>query len=127
MAFRFYNPNPHGNIVGDCVIRATAKVLGTDWDTAYAVVSLQGFKDKDMPSSNGVWARCLDAHGFHPEIAMCQYLKPPCTVRTFADSHPTGRFLLFVGGHVVTVIDGDYYDTWDSGNLVPFFYWKEKR
>ena len=127
MAFRYYNPNPFGKLVGDCVVRATAKVLNMDWDTAYAAISLQGFKLKNMPSANAVWATCLDEHGFRPEMVMCQYMNPPCTVRSFADSHPTGRFLLFVGGHVVTVINGDYYDTWDSGDQIPSFYWKEKR
>lgn len=31
-----YNPNPHGNNVGDCTVRAISKALGQDWDTTYA-------------------------------------------------------------------------------------------
>lgn len=127
MAFRFYNPNPNKLIVGDCVIRAVSRLLEEDWDATYARISLQGFVMKDMPSSNGVWGQCLLDNKFEPVMSICQYRNPPCTVRSFVEDHPTGRFLLFIGGHVVTVVNGDYYDTWDSGDEVPLFYWKEKR
>lgn len=126
MSYRFFNPNPNKIIVGDCVIRAVSCLLEEDWDTTYARVSLQGFKMKNMPSSNSVWGECLIENGFEPVSPICQFANNPCTVRSFAEDHPKGRFLLFIGGHVVTVIDGDYYDTWDSGDEIPLFYWKEK-
>ena len=28
--------------------------------------------------------------------------------------------------NAVGVIDGDYYDTWDSGNEIPIFYWRKE-
>ena len=28
-----------------------------------------------------------------------------------------------ISGHVVAVIDGNYYDTWDSGDKIPIYYW----
>ena len=28
--------------------------------------------------------------------------------------------------NVIAVIDGDYYDSWDSGNEVPIYYWKQE-
>lgn len=126
MAYKFFNPNPNHLIVGDCVIRAISRLLEEDWDSVYAMISIQGFNIKDMPSSNGVWSNCIMENGFVPEMVQCQYDKPPCTVRQFAESHPKGRFLLFVGEHVVTVVNGDYYDTWDSGDAIPRYFWKEK-
>lgn len=46
--------------------------------------------------------------------------------------HPNGRYILFIPhsdregvGHVVVVDNGNYIDTWDSGNCVPLVYWKE--
>ena len=126
MAFRFCNPNPNKEVVGDCVIRAISILLDRDWDDVYAKISLQGFKMKDMPSSNAVWSEYLKEQGFEPQLVACQFSKPPCTVRSFAELHPFGRFLLFIGGHVVTVVNGDYYDTWDSGDEVPSIYWKER-
>ena len=49
---------------------------------------------------------------------------PDCySVRDFCKEYPKGKYLLAMGNHTVTVIDGDYYDTWDSGNEVPIYYW----
>lgn len=37
------------------------------------------------------------------------------TVKSFAMSHSTGTYILNVANHEVAVVDGFYYDTWDSG------------
>ena len=50
----FYNPNPSGKRVGDCVIRAIAKLTGRTWEETYIGVASQGFAAHDMPSS-GAW------------------------------------------------------------------------
>lgn len=44
MNFIQYNPNPRGNRVGDCVIRAISGATGRDWETTYAGVSACGFE-----------------------------------------------------------------------------------
>ena len=52
---------------------------------------------------------------------------PPCyTVKDFCKDHPVGTYILATGSHVVTVVDGNYYDTWDSGTEVPIYYWKKE-
>lgn len=121
-----YNANPMKNTVGDCTIRAISKLMGVDWDTAYIGLVSQGFKMKDIPSSNAVWALYLKEHGYkrHTLPDTC----PDCyTVSAFCKDNPKGTYLLATGTHVVTVIDGDYYDTWDSGEETPIYYFiKEK-
>ena len=37
--------------------------------------------------------------------------------------HPRGVFVLKTSGHVVTVIDGQAWDTWDSTGEIPQYYW----
>jgi len=37
------------------------------------------------------------------------------TVKSFALSHPKGKYVVSVARHAVAVVDGVYYDTWDSG------------
>ena len=54
-----YNPNPAGRQVGDCAVRALTKALNIDWETAYALMSNNGFNMCDMPSSDGVWGAVL--------------------------------------------------------------------
>lgn len=53
--FKEYNPNPVGNNVGDCVIRAITKAMDKSWEDTYIDIVVQGFLHSDMPSSNHVW------------------------------------------------------------------------
>ena len=50
---------------------------------------------------------------------------PECvTIIRFCMIYPKGRYIIGTGGHAVAIIDGDYYDSWDSGNEIPSFFWK---
>lgn len=117
----YYNPNPDGNRVGDCVIRAMAAATGQDWDTTFTGNALQAFIIKDMPSSNAVWRAYLRSRGF--KRAIIPDTCPDCyTVNDFADDHPKGAFVLGTGSHAVAVVDGMVLDTWDSRNEIPIYY-----
>ena len=120
-----YNPNPAGRNVGDCAVRAVAKALGTDWETAYVLITTAGFQMNDMGSSNSVWGAVLRKNGFyrHSLPNKC----PDCyTIGEFADEHPNGTFVVGTGNHVVTVKNGAVYDSWDSRNEIPVYYWSEE-
>ena len=120
-----YNPNPHSVYVGDCVIRAISKSLGLSWEETYIRLAIQGLMLSDMPSANNVWGNFLRNNGYKRYIIpnTC----PDCyTVRDFCYDHPQGNYILSTGTHVVTAIDGNYYDSWDSGGTTPIFYWQRK-
>lgn len=120
-----YNANPAGRQVGDCTVRAVSKVLDEDWEQSYSGMALQGFMLCDMPSANHVWGAYIRSKGFKRYIIpdTC----PDCyTVKDFCKDHPKGRFLLALYNHVVCIIDGNYFDTWDSGNEIPLYYWQRK-
>lgn len=112
-----HNLNPKGIRVGDCVIRAISTASGKSWDRVYAELAVHGFKMADMPSSNAVWASYLGSIGFK-----CSMLPTGYTVRRFAEEYDKGAYIVCTGSHVVAVIDGDYLDTWDSGDEVPVYY-----
>lgn len=65
MAFVLYNPNPTGRNVGDCAIRAVAKALKTDWETAYVMIAENGYAMGDVPSADSVWGSVLRQNGFY--------------------------------------------------------------
>ena len=49
---------------------------------------------------------------------------PDCyNAEDFTYDHPRGVFVLGFGRHVATVVDGDIYDSWDSSNEIPQYYW----
>lgn len=122
MAFKNYNPNPQNNLVIDCTVRAISKATGQSWDETYIGLAVQGYEAKDMPNSNFVWGQYVKTLGFRkaPLPNTC----PDCySVKQFCRDYPRGTFLLATGNHVVTVVDGDYYDTWDSGDEIPVYFW----
>lgn len=117
------NPNPRKKHVGDCVIRAIAIATNQSWLDVYDELFLYGREEYDMMASNDVWGLMLYDMGFDPFILpdAC----PECvTVREFARLFPVGTYIIGTGSHAVAVIDGNYYDTWDSGNAVPAYFFK---
>lgn len=121
----FTNPNPVNNLVGDCVIRGISIVKDQSWLKTYDDVCLKGRDLFNMPSSNSVWNAYLIDSGFSRKTIpdTC----PHCyTIKDFCYDHPIGEYLLATGTHVVAVIDGDYYDTWDSGDEVPIYYYERR-
>lgn len=118
-----YNQNPSKARIGDCVIRAIAKVFDISWIDAFLRLTTQAMLMYDLPSANRVWGEYLHDNGFRRYVIpdTC----PDCyTVKDFCRDHPRGTFVLALDSHVVAVIDGSYYDTWDSGDESPNYYWR---
>ena len=120
-----YNPNPTGRKVGDCAVRAVAKALDIDWETAYLLMMANGYHMGDMPSSDSVWGAVLRQHGFYRSSIPNKC--PECyTAEDFAKDNPKGTFVLGFGGHVATIKDGTLFDSWDSSQEIPAYVWFKK-
>ena len=125
MSYVYYNPNPLKLSVGDCTVRAISCALQMSWKETYLSLCTQGFQMYDMPSANRVWGEFLKTKNFkrYQMPDMC----PDCyTIKDFCRHNPTGTFILGTGEHVVCVIDGNYYDSWDSGNEIPIYYFQRR-
>lgn len=123
--FEKFNPNPYGKRVGDCTVRAISKALCQPWTKTYLWLCLYGYMMGDMPSANAVWGAYLKSKGFTRNIVpdTC----PDCyTLEQFCADHPFGTYVVALSGHVVSVVDGKVYDTWDSRNEIPIYYWNRK-
>lgn len=121
--YRYYNTNPMGRNVGDCVVRAVSKATGQGWGETYLALCVQGYMDGDLPSANAVWGAYLRTLGYRRQIIpdTC----PDCyTVAEFAAEHPCGTYILALSGHVVCVQDGTIYDSWDSSNEIVLYFWE---
>lgn len=123
--FKFFNPNPKNLTVEDCVIRAISRVTNESWDNTYIGVVMAGFDVKDMPSSARAWGTYLRNIGFK-RFAIPNTCPDCYTIRDFCKDYSTGSYLLVTTNHVIAVIDGNYYDTWDSGDEVPMYYWQRR-
>lgn len=126
MAYVYFNNNPKNQRVGDCAVRAVSKALGKTWDDTYIGLCAEGLFYHDMPSSNYVWGMYLRKHGFVQKAipSIC----PQCvTVGQFANEHPTGVYVCATQGHVVAIVDGSVFDSWDSlGEIILYFWEKEE-
>lgn len=117
------NPNPEKKEVPDCVIRAICIALNKPWletsDELYSVAR----KDFSVTSDDRVWGHYLFDLGFKPFLLpiTCQRCT---TINEFTKMYPSGTYIIGTGTHAVAVIDGNYYDSWDSGNCIPTFFWR---
>ena len=126
--WRYWNPNPVSmNRAGDCVVRAITRVTGKSWDDVYWDLCELGAEMGDWGNSNFVWRRYVREHGFRQYVIpnTC----PDCyTVEDFAADHPRGEYILSVGAdggnHAVAVVNGDWWDAWDSAHEVLIFYFR---
>ena len=64
MMYVHLNLNRDNKFVGDCVVRAIAKLLNQSWERTYIDLVIQGYILADMPSSDVVWQAYLKRHGF---------------------------------------------------------------
>ena len=139
MSFVYFNANPKNKRTSDCVIRALSKFLNLSWLDAYMDICVYGGLNSDMPNVNSIWSKYLESKGYtrHKVYDSC----PNCyTLMDFCYDHPYGKYFVSLdvgyadiystadsgmidGNHVVCVIDGNYYDTWDCGKEVVIFYW----
>lgn len=120
MGWQYYNPNPAGRKIGDCTTRALACALtGDDWLSAFAMQVAEAVLRYDETDADLVLAAVLRREGWGRSL-----VDDDTTVANFATAHPHGVYILCPAGHVVCVAGGDWYDTFDSGDLVPIYFWE---
>lgn len=118
--FVYFQPNDKDlkDQYGDCTIRALAKALNVSWLEAYdAMIPIcreeQTSNIFDVPAKKR--ATLLERLGFtYTGVSNKKGTKRP-TVDEFAKAHKNGRYIAMVAHHAVAIVDGKYYDTWDSG------------
>lgn len=123
--FQSFNPNPRAEKVGDCAVRAIAKALEIGWYQSYVELVNEGLTQCDMPSANNVWGAVLRRYGFQRAAIPAEC--PDCyTVGDFIRQHPEGTYVVALKNHVVTVVDGVLYDTWNSMDENPIYFWRRE-
>lgn len=119
------NPNPKRKHVPDCVIRALVIALNKSWYDVHDELCALSREECSVTCDDNVWGKYLHRMGFVPFLLpeTC----PSCiTIKRFCIMYPRGIYIIGTGNHAVAVIDGDYYDSWDSGDEIPSFFWRIK-
>ena len=113
-----FNPNPKNRNIGDCTLRAYCAAFDIEWDDAFDIASeiakensslIEYVSDKVIKDHFG--------YDVDPDYNKKKVkAKDRITINDFAISHPYGTYILGVRKHLVTVKDGEYWDSWDSGD-----------
>ena len=85
--WKYYNANPHGNNVQDCVIRAISVAEGKSWDETYEKLS-------DLAQEEGILlddVRFVEGYLDKRYKRQCHYSK---TVGEFLKEFPRGIYLI---------------------------------
>lgn len=119
-----WNPNPTLTITHDCAIRAVSAALDISWEESFVLLASMAFQMGQTMDSDATWSAVLRQHGF------TKHLAPECvgcyTVAQFCEEYPQGVYVLKTDGHVVTAIDGRYYDIFDSGDEPVLYFWTKE-
>ena len=121
----YANPNPCRQEEPDCVIRAIAIAMDMSWRRVHWDLCMMSHDKCTMPSVNWLWGLYLSKHGF--ERFLLPDSCPECiSVREFARRYPEGTYVIGTGSHAVCVINGNWYDAWDSAEETPTYFYRKK-
>lgn len=121
-ALKRYNANSNDKYVGDCVPRSLCLAFGEDYNDVRR--DLNRIVRNKFPWAKFNYSSVFEEYLKQRNIRFNNYPDEGTTEDEFCDQHPEGTYLLLTGDdkhaakgsstHMVCVIDGDIYDSWDS-------------
>ena len=121
----YANPNPCRREEPDCVVRAISIATGKSWRKVHRDLCQMSGEHCTMPSVNWLWGMYLRRNGY--EKFLLPGNCPECiNVREFCRRYPEGTYVIGTGTHAVAVVDGDWLDTWDSGDEIPTYFFRKR-
>jgi hypothetical protein len=125
MAYKYYQPNTKDikDKYGDCVIRSLTKAMNKDWLTVFDELHPIA-REMQCPYNMKVcYEKYITNNGFkYHGVSNAKGTKRP-TVESFSKTNNKGTYILRVSKHIVTLVDGIYYDTWDCKRKSLYGYW----
>lgn len=120
--YKRYTANPKHE-TNDCAIRSFANAEGKEWQQVAREFFDIAFENYLMPNDLFVASTYAEKYGYEDG-----YIFPdnPYTVERFAQTHPTGTYVILLEDHAMSLIDGDYYDLVDCAKHQVVQYWKIK-
>lgn len=112
--YKFCNPHPDGKRVRDCVKRAICLAEGRDYrDVKNELNRLKREIGAEKFNSNNNWKTYVDRKGYNKISFPAVAGESRMNGHKFAETHPTGSYILRMAGHLSSCVDGVILDTWD--------------
>jgi hypothetical protein len=115
--FKYYNANPYGNDISDCVVRALAVLTNRSWRSVY----------NELTKLAGDIGLMFDRVEFVEDYLddryprECHYSK---TIGEFAKEYSYGKYAVTMDGHITAIIDGNIIDTFNPSNRIMRCAWR---
>lgn len=119
--FKFYNANPKGRRVDDCVIRAISFAEGDSWEETYDKLSEYAKEEGIILNEVTFVDGYLDSK-YPKHCYKCEGSR--ATIKDFIRTHKDGTYLITMKGHITCLKDGAIYDTWDCTNNRIWTVWR---
>lgn len=119
--FRYWNENPQGDKVSDCVTRALTLASGLDYPTIRRKLR----NTKQLLDCET--ALCPTCYSFLVQEVLGGVPKncDGMTVGQFADHYPNGTYLVRIEGHLTCIkAPATIYDIWDCRSKMCSLAWK---
>ncbi|MBR6515923.1 MAG: hypothetical protein IKT40_03615 [Bacilli bacterium] len=118
MGYRYYNLNPEGNHIPDCVIRAITLALNLPY--AETVKRLQN--NGDYYGCNLLNKECYEKL-LDIDFNLPHYISRNKTVEEVAKDFPDDVLLIRMDGHLTTSIRGEVWDIFDCSSEIVSDFW----
>ena len=129
--FHFHNANPKGKITPDCSIRAISTVLGQSWEEIIREMTELSIKTGYFINENKCINKYMQMKGFtlckqprkddntkYTGQEFCRTLMHPIyseDLKLTNKGFEINRILANIGGHhIVAIMSGQIWDTWNS-------------
>lgn len=109
-SYRYYNLNPNHENVDDCVTRAIT--FATQGRYTYAQVRKKLYHTAKLLDCKKLCPTCY-SFAIQEVLGGVPVHCEDMSVGNFADTHPTGTYLIRIKGHLTAVKDSVCYDTWN--------------
>ena len=115
--FVYYNINPEGKSIGDCVVRALSLALGIDYyDAIESLIANSEYFNCDMLVKE-CYSNMLDGLGFK-RLRGNGY-----TVKEIAEQYYRDKLVIRIDGHLTCSLYGDIYDIWNPSHEIVDEFW----
>lgn len=127
--FKRYNANSNNKNVGDCVKRSLSVAYSEDYnDVSKELNKIKRSLGYQQFNIYPVFSKYLSLRG----DSFVKNSDAELTVQEFSEQYSSGVYLILCGkefgktSHMVAIVDGNYYDSWDSSEQIVSYYAKVK-
>lgn len=117
--YKYYNRNPDGKRIEDCVCRAISTATGLNYEAVNKLLDLTAVCYDCEKLCVCCYHNLLeDILGYERHVCMNGE-----TVEDIAYKHPQEKMLIRIDSHLTSSIKGTIYDIWDCSDKLVDCYW----